>query len=111
MPVASLVRSPRKGSRTAHVEWSAVGSGYMDEAIQRAPGRLVVRSVPVADPGDLIARLPEPDALAWIRRGEGLVGWGTAARITLPAGQDRFAAGEKWLREIFDSARVTDLVQ
>jgi menaquinone-specific isochorismate synthase len=54
--------------------------------------------------------MPDPDALAWVRRGEGLVGWGTLARITLPAGHDRFAAGEKWLRELFDSALVTDEV-
>ncbi len=66
--------------------------------------------MPVADPGDLIGRLPEPDALAWVRRGEGLVGWGAIAKVTLPAGHDRFAAGEKWLRELFDSARVADEV-
>jgi menaquinone-specific isochorismate synthase len=81
-----------------------------DEAAEQAPGRLVVRTVPVADPGDLIARLPEAEALAWVRRGDGLVGWGTAARVTLPAGQDRFTAGEKWLRQLFDSAVVDDPV-
>ena len=59
---------------------------------------LVVRSVPVPDPGDLIGRLPEPAALAWIRHGAGLTGWGEAARVTLPSGPDRFAVGEKWLR-------------
>ena len=83
--------------------------GYQhDDAAERTPGRLVVRTVPVADPGDLIARLPGPGALAWVRRGEGLVGFGTAARITLPAGHDRFLTGEKWLRELFDSADVAD---
>jgi len=83
--------------------------GYQhDEAAERTPGRLVVRTVPLADPGDLIARLPESGALAWVRRGEGLAGWGTAARITLPAGHDRFVTGEKWLRELFDSADVAD---
>jgi menaquinone-specific isochorismate synthase len=81
--------------------------GYQhDEAAERTPGRLVVRTVPLADPGDLIARLPEPGSLAWVRRGEGLVGWGTAAKITLPAGHDRFVTGEKWLRELFDGADV-----
>ena len=83
--------------------------GYQhDEAAERTPGRLVVRTVPIADPGDLIGRLPEPGALAWVRRGEGLVGFGTAAKITLPAGHDRFVTGEKWLRELFDSADVAD---
>ena len=30
------------------------------------------------------------------------MGWGEAARITLPAGEDRFTAGEKWLRDLFE---------
>jgi menaquinone-specific isochorismate synthase len=74
------------------------------------PDRLVVRTVPVDDPGDLVARLPHPRSVAWIRRGEGLAGWGEAARISLPAGEDRFTAGEKWLIELFDGAEVTDEV-
>lgn len=69
---------------------------------------LVVRSVPVPDPGDLIGRLPEPAALAWIQHGAGLAGWGEAARITLAPGPDRFAVGEKWLRDVFDNADVRD---
>jgi menaquinone-specific isochorismate synthase len=75
------------------------------------PDGLTVRTVSVADPGDLLARLPHPAALAWIRRGEGLAGWGEAARITLPAGEDRFTAAEKWLRELFDGARISDEVE
>jgi menaquinone-specific isochorismate synthase len=74
------------------------------------PDRLAVRTVPVADPGDLIARLPQARSVAWIRRGEGLVGWGEAARVAIPAGEDRFTAGEKWLTELFDGAEVTDEV-
>jgi menaquinone-specific isochorismate synthase len=73
--------------------------------------RLVIRSTGIADPGDLIARLPEPAALAWMRRGEGLVGWGEAARITLPAGEDRFTVAEKWLRSLLDSADTDDRVR
>ncbi len=69
---------------------------------------LVVRSVPVPDPGDLIGWLPEPAALAWIRHGAGLTGWGEAARVTLPSGPDRFAVGEKWLREVIENADVQD---
>ena len=89
-------------SRGCHVELAGVESGRCNEG-QPAPERLAVRTVPVADPGRLVSRLPEPAALAWIRHGEGLVGWGEAARITLPAGEDRFTASEKWLRELFDS--------
>jgi menaquinone-specific isochorismate synthase len=71
------------------------------------PG-LVVRSVPVPDPGDLLSRLPDPAPAAWIRHGAGLVGWGEAARVALPAGEDRFTAAEKWLREVFEGADVRD---
>ncbi len=34
------------------------------------------QTVPVTDPGDLLALLRDPGALAWVRRGDGLVGWG-----------------------------------
>jgi menaquinone-specific isochorismate synthase len=72
--------------------------------------RLVVRTVPVPDPGDLVRRLPEPAALAWIRHGAGLAGWGEATRVTLPAGEDRFTAAEKWLREVAEACDITDEV-
>ncbi len=72
---------------------------------------LVVRTVPVTKPAGLFAGLPDPQLVsAWIHRGEGLVGWGEAARINLPAGPDRFATGEKWLRALFEGADITDPV-
>ncbi len=64
----------------------------------------------MADWGDLLARLPHSDSVAWVRRGDGLAGWGEAARISIPAGEDRFTAGEKWLTEFFEGADVTDEV-
>jgi menaquinone-specific isochorismate synthase len=73
--------------------------------------RLFVRSVAIADPGDLLGHLPQPDAVAWVHHGAGLVGWGEAARVTLPAGEDRFTAGEKWHRSLFDAADVDDQVR
>ncbi len=72
------------------------------------PDRLTVRTVAVGAPADLLAALPESAALAWVRRGDGMAGWGEAARVTLPAGEDRFTAAEKWLREVYDDARITD---
>src|SRR5580700_883218 len=75
------------------------------------PGRLTVRTVAVPDPGDLLAQLPQPDVVAWVQRGAGLVGWGAAARITLPADEGRFTAAEKWLGSVFDGARVQDRVR
>jgi menaquinone-specific isochorismate synthase len=77
---------------------------------QQATERLAVRTVLVPDPGDLVDYFPELAGVAWVRHGEGLVGWGETARITLPAGEDRFTAGEKWLRALFDGAQVDDQV-
>ena len=74
--------------------------------------RLVVRSVPVPDPGDdFLGQIPVPAAVAWVRQGAGLAGWGEAARVTLPAGADRFTAGEKWLRRVTESADIDDAVR
>lgn len=74
--------------------------------------RLLVRSVPIADPGDgFLGQIPVSAALAWARQGAGLAGWGEAARVTLPAGADRFTAGEKWLREVVDGADIDDQVR
>ena len=94
--------------RTAAARKVAAVEAQLDHAGQRVPDRLVVRTVEIADPGDLLARLPGQMPLAWIRRGDGLVGWGESARVIIPAGEDRFTAGEKWLRELFDGAAVTD---
>jgi len=78
---------------------------------RQEPGRLLVRTVTVPDPGDLLERIPQPDVVAWVHHGAGLVGWGEAVRVTLPAGEDRFTAGEKWLRSVFDAADVDDRVR
>ncbi|TYK44952.1 isochorismate synthase [Actinomadura decatromicini] len=77
-----------------------------------APDRLSVRTVPVPDPGDLVARLPHPTALAWIRNGQGIVGWGEAARLTLPGGDgdDRFTDAARLLTRLFGAADVDDPV-
>ena len=74
-------------------------------------GRLLARTVAVPDPEDLLGRLPQPDVLAWVHHGAGLAGWGEAVRVTLPAGEDRFTAGEKWLRSVFDATDVDDQVR
>ncbi len=72
---------------------------------------MLVRTVSVPDPGNLIERIPQPDVVAWVHHGAGLAGWGEAVTVTLPAGEDRFAAGEKWLRSVFDAADVDDQVR
>jgi menaquinone-specific isochorismate synthase len=70
-----------------------------------------VHTIAVPDTGDVLAGLPAPDVVCWVRRGSGMAGWGEAARVTLPSGEDRFTAGEKWLRSVFDAARVRDEVR
>ena len=40
-----------------------------------------------------------------------MAGWGEVVRVTLPAGEDRFTAGEKWLRSVFDVTDVDDQVR
>jgi len=70
---------------------------------------LHVRTVRLEDPGPLLALLPESGALAWVREGEGLVGWGQAARVEL-AGADRFAQAQAWWDSQVAGADVEDEV-
>jgi menaquinone-specific isochorismate synthase len=65
-----------------------------------------VRTVPLADDRPLLDLVPRsnggtsPDAVAWVRAGEGLVGWGTALRLDPGPGSGRFAAADEALRTI-----------
>ncbi|HEU4512168.1 MAG TPA: isochorismate synthase [Nocardioidaceae bacterium] len=70
---------------------------------------LVVRTVPVEDPGPLLALLPPGDSVAWLRRGEGLVGWGVAA-VVRTSGAARFAKARDWWRTQSRTAVVRDEV-
>ena len=64
------------------------------EGSESAP--LVVRTLRIEDPGPLLGLLPATaDAAAWVRRGEGVVGWGVAA-IRRTSGADRFAEAKQW---------------
>ncbi|MDR6863781.1 isochorismate synthase [Phycicoccus sp. 3266] len=78
------------------------------------PAPLVTRTVALDDPGPLLSLLPDlgdPRALtSWVRRGEGLVGWGRALEFTAH-GEDRFAECERWWRQVVDTAVVRDDVQ
>lgn len=58
--------------------------------------RTRVRTVPIDDPGDLLDHLPDTAPLTWLRAGDGLVGWGEAARFEVGAGADRFQRAERW---------------
>ena len=77
----------------------------MTSATEAVPHPLVVRTVAVPDQAandpdrDLAALLdllPREDSFAWVRRGDGLVGWGEALRIEV-RGPGRFAmAQDRW---------------
>ncbi|MER7073423.1 isochorismate synthase [Terrabacter sp. NPDC000476] len=82
------------------------------EAPSPAPGpTVVVRTVPLDTTDPLLSHLPADhrpdDLLSWVRRGEGLVGWGTALSFE-SRGPDRFAAAEAWWREVARHAVVRD---
>ncbi|CAL9671561.1 Isochorismate synthase MenF [Actinosynnema sp. ALI-1.44] len=69
--------------------------------------RVHTRRVPA---GGLLGRLPAPTgALAWVRDGSGLVGWGEAARVEV-SGPDRFAAADAWWRDFTAALDVEDEV-
>jgi menaquinone-specific isochorismate synthase len=71
---------------------------------------LVVRTVRIDDPGPLLALLPDgPGATAWVRRGDGLVGWGAAATCRT-AGPGRFPDARDWWTERTRTAVVRDEV-
>ncbi|HRC40953.1 MAG: isochorismate synthase [Nostocoides sp.] len=78
--------------------------------------RLVARTqaLPSGVADDLLALIPAAVPAAavcsWVRRGEGIVGWGTAAEFTT-AGADRFTQAATWWRAMCAAAVVRDDVQ
>jgi menaquinone-specific isochorismate synthase len=57
----------------------------------------------------LLDVLPSGSPFAWVRLGEGMVGWGEAARLSL-SGPDRFTRAVQWAQTLFAGAEVTDEV-
>ncbi len=74
-----------------------------------AAARLVARTVAITDPGALIACLPPTAPLAWIRRAEGLVGWGEVVRFRT-AGPERIAQADRAWTALARHAVVRDEV-
>jgi menaquinone-specific isochorismate synthase len=79
-----------------------------ESSVEATP--LVVRTVEVADPGTLLRLLPDDDPVAWVRRGQGLVGWGVAA-VVRTKGAGRFAEAQSWWKALTRAAVVRDEVQ
>lgn len=74
------------------------------------PTPLVVRTVALDAPDDLLSLLPADAPLAWVRRGDGLVGWGEAVRVDV-TGARRFAEAEAAWQRLIAHAVVRDEVQ
>nr|WP_091417805.1 isochorismate synthase [Friedmanniella luteola] len=72
------------------------------------PPPLHVSTVEIADPGPLEALLPRDGALAWVRRGDGMVAWGEVDRYKPTSISD---AEEWWSglsRDVVVSAELAD---
>lgn len=78
-----------------------------------APPRLLARTVEVDLTAPLVSHLPADvppaDLLAWVREGEGLVGWGRAASCRTE-GTSRFRDAEDWWLRVSSLADVEDPV-
>ncbi|RFU23322.1 isochorismate synthase [Geodermatophilus marinus] len=71
-----------------------------------APAHPVTTTVLPGSP-DLLGLLPAAGALSWVRRGEGLVGWGEAARLEV-RGPGALAQAAAWWDETVAGLDVTD---
>ena len=70
---------------------------------------LTVRTRLVETDLPLLELVPDDAPVTWLRRGEGLVGWGVAAQIRT-SGPTRFADADKWWSETVARADVSDEV-
>jgi menaquinone-specific isochorismate synthase len=66
-----------------------------------------VTTVPLDDAPELLAVLPDDAALSWVRHGEGLVGWGEAARLEV-SGPGALARAADWWESFTAAADVDD---
>ncbi|MFN8195622.1 MAG: isochorismate synthase [Nocardioidaceae bacterium] len=80
-------------------------------AVDGPASPLVVSTLPLdlANAVELVSLLPSADPVTWLRRGEGLVGWGVAARLRTRS-STRFADADKWWAETTSRAVVRDEV-
>jgi menaquinone-specific isochorismate synthase len=80
-------------------------------ALSSATGTAQVTTTPLGTRRTpLLTLLPAEGALAWVRRGEGLVGWGQADRLEV-SGPDALTEAGAWWADRCARARVQDPVQ
>src|SRR4029077_13300811 len=103
--------SPAWGSRAEQGRESARdarGRAVVSAAVDiDAPAGLVAWSVEVGDPGDLLSWLPAGKAFGFLRGGDGLVGWGEAARLVTRSVRDGDSIAAD-VRELLGSMTVRD---
>lgn len=75
----------------------------------RDTAALTVRTVEVDDDDALLDLLPDDGALSWVCRGEGLVGWGEAARLAV-SGPRALAEAAAWWADVVAGVEVDDPV-
>ena len=68
---------------------------------------VTVTTVRSADAGPLIDQLPVEGALSWVRRGDGLIGCGEAARLEV-SGPDALAEAAAWWADYTATAGIDD---
>lgn len=71
---------------------------------------LRVATTPISPPADLLSRLPDPGGVAMVRDGDGVIGWGCAARLPVGRGEGRFAEAGVALAELAGSCEIDDPV-
>jgi menaquinone-specific isochorismate synthase len=97
--------------RRGFAEQRRGGPSLPSEAVTTTSIRRVgtrVRTVPVDAAGDLLRQLPDAQPFAWVRGGEGLVGWGEALRFDAGCGADRFHRAKEWWRDTCAALDVVD---
>ena len=72
-----------------------------------ASAGLTVRTTEIESADSLLSLLPPEQAVTWMRRDEGLVGWGVAAEIRTK-GTTRFSDADKWWAETLARADIRD---
>jgi len=88
----------------------ALSGGGPVEGAHREAGPLVSVTTALDEAPDLLAALPAAGGVAWLRQGEGLVGWGEAARVTAGAGAERFGRAASAVAGLFGDAVIDNRV-
>ena len=82
----------------------------MTAGMTEAPLRVHTRRLDLPADRSLLELLPADAPVTWVRKGDGLVGWGVAA-IVRTSGPTRFSDAAKWWAELVGRADVVDEVE